>query len=301
MDLAPGISVVVCSRDRPEQLDRALAALVPALRPRDEAVVVDSASRDGATLALAERHRVRAVRCERPGLARARNAGVAATSRSLVAFTDDDCLALLGWLDALESALADPAVGMVTGAVLPLGPTGPIPTSTGRSTQPRRHVRTVEVSRVGHGANMAVRRALLGELGGFDELLGAGAPLRSADDWDLFLRVLRAGHEIAYVPAAAVAHEQWRSDREALRTRYGYALGAGALGVKALRLSDPGGRRLLADRIVHQGASRALRAAARGRWWPFATAAADLAGGVVGALRAARLPLDGTRFAEVRA
>ena len=72
-----GVSVVVCSRDRPQHLAACLEALLTAIRPQDEVIVVDSASRDARTRRAAFDHGVRVVRCERPGLSHARNAGLA--------------------------------------------------------------------------------------------------------------------------------------------------------------------------------------------------------------------------------
>src|SRR5262245_11986459 len=114
---APSVTVVLCSRDRPEQLAEALPAVKASLGAADQLIVVDSASRGPETTGLAERLGVRCVRVERPGLARARNAGVREAATDVVAFTDDDCTPLDGWLDALREPFRDPAVGFVTGAV----------------------------------------------------------------------------------------------------------------------------------------------------------------------------------------
>lgn len=295
---SPGVAVVLCTRDRPELLRGALEALVPALRPQDEAVVVDSASSGPESRVVAERLGLRVVRCDRPGLSRARNAGVAATSRPVVAFTDDDCRPDPRWPAVVERAFTDPHVGLVTGRVLAVGQGTGTRLSTRDATAPRRFRGPTRPGLVGHGANMALRRTALDQLGGFDELLGAGGPLRAADDWDVFWRVLRLGWEAVYEPDSVVTHDQWRTRRAALRVRYGYALGAGALGVKALRLSDPLGRRILADRLLRQGAERALRGLVRRRPELVLDAAANLAGGLVGAARGLRLPIEAGQFAE---
>src|SRR5438105_13909548 len=88
-DTSVAVACVIASRDRPEHLAVALESVLQARRPGDEVVVVDSASRDDATLAVAEAAGVRCVRCELPGVARARNAGFSATTAPVVAFTDD--------------------------------------------------------------------------------------------------------------------------------------------------------------------------------------------------------------------
>ena len=57
---------------------------------------------------------------EQQGLSGARNTGLACSDSDVVAFLDDDACALPGWLDALTSAYADPAVTGVGGAAIPV-------------------------------------------------------------------------------------------------------------------------------------------------------------------------------------
>lgn len=290
--------MVVCTRDRPLLLRGALEALRDTLRPEDEVVVVDSASSSEQPRTVAEGLGFRVARCARPGLSRARNLGVAVTSRPLVAFTDDDCRPRPDWLAVTEQAFSDPSVGLVTGRVLASGNVAGTRLSTRTAADRMRFSGAVRPGLVGHGANMALRRTVLERLGGFDELLGAGGPLRAADDWDVFWRVLRIGLDAVYEPESVVTHDQWRRSSAALRVRYGYAVGAGALGVKALRLHDPLGGRILTDRLVALGAARTLRGLTRQRPELVLHGVADLAGGLVGAARGLLLPILSERFAE---
>lgn len=231
-----GCTVVVCCRDRPEQLRRSLPAVSAALRPEDELIVVDSGSRSAEVAVVAVESGARVYRLDRPGASRARNAGWAAAEREIVAFTDDDCLPEPGWLAALEPAFDDPAVGFAYGAVLPDGDGPPLsvtPPGAGPAEIPAGGVRLVD--RFGHGANLAVRRAALQAVGGWDELIGAGTRLPGGEDADLALRLLRAGWTGRFVPGAAVRHPAWRSRGAALRTEWGYGLGAGAVAARARR------------------------------------------------------------------
>lgn len=66
----------------------------------------------------------------------------------------------------------------------------------------------------GTGANMAFRRRVLQELGGFDPSLGAGTPTRGGDDLDIFFRVLKADWALVYEPAAVVYHRHRREMTE---------------------------------------------------------------------------------------
>src|SRR5262249_59818429 len=99
---AAGVSVVVCTRDRPEALARCLASLRSSrARPRELLVVDNASSGDGTQRVVAGIPGVRYLREPRPGLAIARNTGVRATTGALVAFTDDDVVVDPNWLSHL--------------------------------------------------------------------------------------------------------------------------------------------------------------------------------------------------------
>src|SRR5690606_22900487 len=113
-------TVAVCPRDRPAQLARCLPALRRLDPPPAEVLVVDSASRDGAALALAGEHDCRAIRSDRPGLSIARNLALAATRTPWLAFTDDDAEVPPHWAGAMARALAG-GFACVTAPVVPTG------------------------------------------------------------------------------------------------------------------------------------------------------------------------------------
>jgi GT2 family glycosyltransferase len=69
------------------------------------------------------------------------------------------------------------------------------------------------MGRYGTGANFALRRHVAEDIGWFSELLGAGGPCRGGgEDGDMFVRILRSGHDLAYEPSAIVWHEGRASD-----------------------------------------------------------------------------------------
>jgi GT2 family glycosyltransferase len=245
-----GISIVICSRDRTRGLADCLAAVQQSGYAPLEILVVDNAPADGQTRDLVgalarDDNRIR-YSCEpRPGLSMARNRGLAEASYDLVGFTDDDALADSGWPAALAAGLvADPGTVCVTGFVA----TGALDTSSeryfdaryswGEVSEPRRYdlaahrqpgrLYPFRAGIFGTGANFAVRRDAVLAAGGFDPLLGAGAPGRGGEDLDMFLRLILAGGRISYLPSAFVWHRH-RSDRRALGEQtysYGHGLGA---------------------------------------------------------------------------
>ena len=152
------MSIVICSRDRAALLDGALEAIDGARREDDETVLVDSASIDGSVRETAAGHpAVMVVRCDRPGLARARNTGVRASSKPLIAFTDDDCRPQRGWAESIAAVFAsEERLGFVTGSVMPDRTDGPMLSILAES-EPRTFEYGVDPAEFGHGANFAVR------------------------------------------------------------------------------------------------------------------------------------------------
>jgi len=292
------LAAVICSRDRPGFLEGALAAIESVLRAEDQAVLVDSASRDPSIADIATAFpRFTTVRSELPGLARARNLGVSASDAPLIAFTDDDCRPAPGWADAIEAAFcADPRIGFVTGRVASDRENGP-KLSVGGGDEPRTFEFGANAAGLGHGANFAVRREALEEAGGFDELLGVGARWAGAEDHDAFWRILWRGWVGRYEPTAVVVHSQWRTRRQFLKSQYGYGLGSGAFAVKAMRLDRAAGVEMLKDRLWRQGVFAVGRDVRAGYKTGAAANAAKLAGSVVGAIEARRLPVHGGCFA----
>lgn len=224
------ITAVVCTRDRPRMLEECLALLVTALRPGDHLVVVDSASIDAEVAEIAARHTELVVRCDRPGLSIARNAGWLAAPTEYVAFVDDDVRVAADWALAAALVLAEhPEAGFVTGwvGVPPDQRGGDRPVAVADDEEPRRFDQW-STDGFGHGANLATRRSVLARVGGFDELLGAGSAFPAAEDYDYFDRVFDTGLTGRFDPRLRAYHVQWRPRRALIRLDYRYGKGAGA-------------------------------------------------------------------------
>lgn len=244
----PPISVVICTRDRIDHLRGALASVLAVDYPDFEVVVVDNASPTDATrsyVAGLSDPRVRVVSEPIAGLSRARNTGLRAARHSIVAFTDDDVCVDPRWLTSIARGFGrGERVTCVSGIV----PSGEIRTHAqayfdrrvgwASSVTPRIYdlahppadvpLFPFQVGIYGTGANFAVDRERMFDLGGFDEALGVGSPTNGGEDLDMFFRVLMAGDELVYEPAAIVWHRH-RADSDALAVQArGYGLGLGA-------------------------------------------------------------------------
>jgi GT2 family glycosyltransferase len=182
------------------------------------------------------------LRCPDGGMARARNAGAAwAASASLLAFTDDDCVVTPTWLaEIVEPFARDPRVGVVFGTVRP-APYDPahgfLPTCARGEPVLTRSVWGAPRVR-GLAVSMAMRRAAWEALGGFDEQLGEGAPLRAGEEIDVVLRALRAGWFVYEAAGAAVIHAGLRPWSQAPRVVHDHLMGASAAVIKGLRLGQ---------------------------------------------------------------
>ena len=141
-------SVVICTRDRAEELSRCPRFPAGAEPRAGSGLVVDNASRDdGRTRVAALAAGADYVREDRPGLDIARNRGVRAATGDIVAFTDDDVRLHPRWLERLTAAFDADRILAVTGLALPAeletlrGFTsklsGVLGAATGRSTSAR--------------------------------------------------------------------------------------------------------------------------------------------------------------------
>ncbi|WP_369052475.1 glycosyltransferase [Kineococcus terrestris] len=238
------LTVAVCTRDRPEDLRRCLEAIGRLADPVAEVLVVDNASRDGRTRAVAEEFGARCVREPRAGLDVARNRALLEARTPLVAFADDDVLVHPRWARATVRAFAEePAALVVTGLVAPAEFATPAQVlfeavgGFGRGYRERWFSVAVGDGQVaarahpgtgdlGTGASTAVRREEVLALGGFDPALDVGTATGGGGDLELYFRVLAAGGLCVYDPAVVVLHRHRASMEQLRRQLRGNGTGA---------------------------------------------------------------------------
>lgn len=212
-------SVIVCSWQRPFWLKRCLRALLQLDYPSFEVVVVA----DPPSLAQIDASQFKTVPFHDPNLSLARNAGIAVSGGDVCAFIDDDSAAEPMWLAHLANGLkvtgAAAAVGYVRGrngisfqtrtsSIDREAETHEEPCEGAQPFVPRlapgRAVKLI-------GTNMAIRRSVFAELGGFDPQYRY-----FLEDADYSIRVSDAGRDICVIPDAEVHHSFASSSR---RTR----------------------------------------------------------------------------------
>jgi len=152
----------------------------------------------------------------RPGAAAARNLGAAAARGDLLAFCDSDDVVSPTWLARLVAALT----GDVAAAGGHLEPFG-LPERQLRARPPATPGDLPRFMGVPYAvsANLAIRRSVFEEVGGFDEALVQG------EDIALSWRVRARGYKVAYAPDAVVAYRHRAGVWRMVRQHYAYGVG----------------------------------------------------------------------------
>lgn len=283
------IAVVIPTRGRPESLSRCVSSVLRSDHPELRVLVVDNDPEDDATervVAELGDPRVEYVREPRRGTSAARNRGIREAG-GLVAFTDDDVEVDPGWAGRMAAALATSGAACVCGPVYAARLDTPAQLAADDGLGWRRgHARrryslreTPTASPVfpfspglfGVGANLAVDTDVIRDVGAFDPALGPGTPALSGEDCDFTVRLVLAGHTVAFEPSAFVWHHHRAESAELAQQLAAYAVGLGAFLTKIA--CDPVARRSARRRV--------LRAATQLRSIAAREASSDLPGSSV--------------------
>ena len=276
MSMAPvapdQVSVVVCTRNRPDLLERCLTWLAR-LDPRPREILVIDQSDTGESATVVERHlpavdRLRRIATPTRGLSRARNIGIRAAKGEILAFTDDDCLVRPQWVGEVAGAFTrHPEAAAITGGSLPEPDPSADPrilvAATWHPEEPREFRGTIDPAVVGGGFNLSFRREWAERVGLFDPDLGPGARFRGADDTDFIHRLLRQGATIRYEPRVVVSHLPWRNGEIQAAVEYEYGHGIAVWALKEMSRGDLFPARV-ALRVLGQQGRRAIGGVVRG-------------------------------------
>ena len=215
----PLVSAIVVTLNGGDLLRDALASLFAQTHQALEVILVDNGSRNDSVAGVASAYgsRLRVIRNERnEGFARANNQGIREARGEWVLLLNDDAVAAPGAVEALM-ALADqtPDVGMLACRVLRhdapqifdsvgllVYPDGVCRCRGWEEKDLGQYDRAEEVL-APHGAAGAYRKAMLDEIGGFDESYFA-----YLEDLDLGMRGQLRGWSCWYVPTAVVTHHK---------------------------------------------------------------------------------------------
>ena len=236
--LALTLAVIICTRNRPDDLARCLDSLAAQTRPADEVWVVD-ASEEPVAVGATGRSPLHVVHTT-PGLPAQRNLGLRQTQADVVAFFDDDvelepdylaallaayerhwaagvggiCGSTPGWRQSSEGAAWLKQVFGLT-HVLAVGDRIRVLRSLGVIWIVQCLYEIPAEALPGHC--MSFRRAALADAGiWFDETLGGYA---DGEDLDVSLRLGRL-HPLYQIPDARIVHHRSRAERAHMRRRF---------------------------------------------------------------------------------
>ncbi len=201
------ISVIVCTYERSELLEKCVQSLLN-LDYKDYEVIVVYGGAQDCSEEIIQKYDVIGIRQkEKSGLAVARNMGIEGSSGEIIAFIDDDATADNDWLTYLSMNYEDESIGAVGGKVYK-GDTDETWFSGAAIDMFVKHykIKIEDYSRKGifpilNGCNMSFRRRVLEEIGSIDPYY-----TNAYDDTDPCIQIKKHGYNIVYEPKAIVRH-----------------------------------------------------------------------------------------------
>jgi glycosyltransferase involved in cell wall biosynthesis len=289
-NMAPLVSILICTRNRPDDITHCLPTVLACAPPKTgslEIIVVDQSTDDKTGTV------VRSLQGTHPNLvyvptatvgkSLALNIGLARARGELIIFTDDDCTVPPTWVQQyVDAAEQDPSLDVF------FGPVHPAPELAGRSdiSVPSWHFtsrRTLLPGEIaGMGANMALRRKALERLVPeastvaergtdilpvYDSLLGPGAPFPAAEEGDMVYRLRRAGARVGLEPTIIVWHYAYRTHARWHQVMGDYGRGDAAFWGKHARCGDPAALWNIVSRLAHMSARMVANTACRRPTW----------------------------------
>lgn len=207
----PLVSVIIATRDRPQELSQCLAHLFCQTYTPFEVIVVDNSENESLSFMVVrsfQKARYIRVNPKTKNPALMRNCGINKSKGEILAFIDDDSVVMPGWMQALADAFKDKNVGGVTGRVIEddqteieterigrFSPTGEITMNFNNRIKKK-----VDVDFL-YGCNMAVSRNALQKSGLYDPWFGI-----TYEEQDLSFRIQEATFSLKYIPSMVAYH-----------------------------------------------------------------------------------------------
>jgi glycosyltransferase involved in cell wall biosynthesis len=248
----PRVSIIVCSYNGGKTLKDCLESLDELHYPDFEVILVDDGSKDDTADIVKKFQTDRAGKAaasgrklpdfipivqRNMGLSYARNAGAAAATGAVFAYTDSDCMADPDWLFYLIGSLTSGDYAGVGGPNISPPAVNWVQASVAAAPGGPAHVLLSDVvAEHVPGCNMAFYRWAFESIGGFDtEYRKAG------DDVDFCWRIQTSGQVLAFSPAAIVWHYRRFTLKAFRKQQEGYGEAESMLRFKHLIFFGPTG------------------------------------------------------------
>ncbi len=228
------ISVIIATKNRSNQLDRCLNALLNSVIKPLEIIIVDQ-STNSKTKDLVFKFNNNSLKYSHlnsNGKSKSLNYAIPLAKGDILAFTDDDCLVSKNWIGAIiKSFKKNKSISLCFGKTLPYQPkkhkNEVCPCTFEKDSdkftitqKPCKHWETV-----GFGNNMAIKASIFKKVGLFKEWLGPGSIGSNAEDAEIINRCLVGGYKIGYEPAMKVHHNKWLNAKEMNKQEWSYICG----------------------------------------------------------------------------
>jgi cellulose synthase/poly-beta-1,6-N-acetylglucosamine synthase-like glycosyltransferase len=210
----PSCTVLVCTRQRPEELRQCLDSVRRLNYARLSILVVENDAVPGEAEEIARSYGASYRLCTRRGLSAARNLGAKYCSSDLLAFIDDDAICDPDWILNAAPLFRDQNVYVVTGKVIFHSDAACTSLPT-HEFDPGNHLidRTTDdwfgmtvFGGLGLGGNFIIRRSSASEIGPFDERLGRGTHLHASEENLFLFDVIDRGYRVATCSGSVVRH-----------------------------------------------------------------------------------------------
>ena len=221
------VSIVICTYNRRDHLERCLDYLQYQSNPAFEVIVVNGPSDDG-TDALLEQYegRIKVVSNSLRNLSVSRNLGIDAASGDIVAFIDDDAIPFDDWVHMILAEYSSRPLTFV-GLGGPAFYAGTFwfqaeDNGIDKDCQVKVNIASEEIGKNGWkryntGTNATFRRDVLVEVDGFDEQYDY-----FLDESELCYRIQEQGYRIGYSPEVFVRHEFAQSHNRGGKFNYNW-------------------------------------------------------------------------------
>lgn len=238
----PFFTVVISTRNRGKRVLEAVESILANDYPNFDLWIVDQSDDDlteQALQPLLTDERLHYVPSMTRGCSSGRNTAIRLSKGEFIAITDDDCVVPINWLRTfLEAFQSNPKIAVVNGNVL----AGEHDATAGYITVYQRKApflaQNLSQKNAVRGitANMGLRRSAWEKVQGFDQMLGVGAPLRSASEGDFMVKILMKGYYVYETPKLTIIHNGFRNWSQYRKLSAQYAFGNGAVVAKYLKI-----------------------------------------------------------------
>lgn len=213
----PFVSIAICTLNGGATLRECMDSLFELNYPHYEVILVSDGSTDN-TVAIAEEYDCKIIATENRGLSSARNTAWQAAEGELVVYIDDDAYPDPEWLTYLALVFLETDYAAVGGPNIPPPDDGLVAACVSNAPGGPIHV-LLSDEEAEHipGCNMAFRKSVLEEIGGFDPLFRV-----AGDDVDVCWRIQEAGYKIGFSPTAVVWHHRRNKVKSYYRQQKGY-------------------------------------------------------------------------------